>query len=123
MNLGMLTHLAIAEKIVLAFFAYITLAALAFNMEARNLGIITTLNTVTFATLMALGRTRDRAPWLAAADLFPALLILVAYRESGLLLAPDSAHHWDYLFINWDRTLLNNQCVQRALQAAAPWLQ
>ena len=77
----MRTRPSIPEQVALAFFVYITLAAFVFHLAARDLGIIMTLNTVTLATLMALRRTRQRAPWLAAAaDLFPALLILVAYR-------------------------------------------
>jgi membrane-associated phospholipid phosphatase len=124
MIFGVPIQLSNAEKIALAFFTYITLATFAFHLAARDIGIIVTLSTVTFATLMALNRNRRRAPWLAtAADLFPALLLLVAYRESGLLLTPDPAHHWDYVFIRWDRTLLHNQFVQAVLQAGAPWLQ
>jgi membrane-associated phospholipid phosphatase len=120
----MRTRLSMAEQVALAFFAYITLAASVFPLAARDLGIIMTLNAVTLATLMALRRNRQRAPWLAAAaDLFPALLILVAYRESGLLLTPDPAHHLDYVFIPWDRVLLQNQFVHAVLQAGAPWLQ
>jgi len=118
------TRLSIAETIALAYFAYITLAAIVFHLDARSLGIIVTLNTVTIATLMALRRNRQRAPWLvAAADLFPGLLMLLAYRESGLLLTPDSTHHLDYLFVRWDRVLLQNPFVQAVLQAGAPWLQ
>jgi membrane-associated phospholipid phosphatase len=116
--------LSIAERIALAFFAYITVAALGFHLAAREFCLIMTLNAVTFATLVALRRNRQSAPWLAAAaDLFPALLVLVAYRESGLLLTPDPSHHLDYVFIQWDRVLLQNQFVQAALQAATPWLQ
>ncbi len=111
-----------AEKIALAFFAYISLAACVFQLSGRELVIIMTLNTLTFATLMALNR--NRAPWLVtAAYLFPALLILVAYRESGLLLAPHPAHPLDYTFIEWDRILLQNHFVQAVLQAGAPWLE
>jgi membrane-associated phospholipid phosphatase len=117
-------RLSLAELVPLAFFAYITLAALAFHLAAREFAVIVTLNFVTVATLMALRRNRRRAPWLtAAADLFPALLILVAYRESGLLLSPDPAHHLDYLFIQWDRVLLQSRVVNLLLQAGAPWLQ
>jgi membrane-associated phospholipid phosphatase len=117
-------RLSITEQIVLAFFAYVTFAAVAFHVAARELAIIMTLNFVIFATLMALRRNRERAPWLvAAADLFPALLILVAYRESGLLLTPDPAHHLDNVFILWDRALLQNHFVRAVLQAGAPWLQ
>jgi len=117
-------RVSIAERIVLAFFAYITLAAFVFHLAARDLCIIIALNGVTLATLMALRRNRQRAPWLAgAADLFPALLLLVAYRESGLLLTPDPTHHLDNVFIQWDRILLQSPFVQAVLQAGAPWLQ
>ena len=120
----MRTHLSIAELVSLAFFVYITLAAFVFHLAARDLGLIVTLNAVTVTTLTALRRNRQRAPWLAAAaDLFPALLILVAYRESGLLLTPDPAHHLDHIFIQWDRVLLQNHFIQAVLQAGSPWLQ
>ena len=113
-----------AEQVALAFFVYITLAAFVFHLAARDLGLIVTLNAVTLGTLMALRRNRQRALWLAgASDLFPALLILVAYRESGLLLTPDPTHRLDYVFIPWDRALLQSQFVQAVLQAGAPWLQ
>ncbi len=118
------TRLSIAELVALAFFAYMTLDAFVFHLAARDVGIILMLNTLTIATLMALRRNRERAPWLiAAADLFPAVLILVAYRESGLLLAPDPSHHLDLVFIRWDRILLQSQGVQVALQWGTPWLQ
>src|SRR5271169_1137647 len=115
---------SIPEQIILAFFAYIAFAAIAFHLAARDFGMIMALNAVILATLMALRRNRKRAPWLAAAaDLFPALLILVAYRESGLLLTPDPAHHLDRVFIQWDRVLLQSQFVHAVLQAGAPGLQ
>ena len=56
-------------------------------------------------------------------DWFPAVLILLAYRESGLLFFPDSTHRLDYLFVRWDHTLLENRWVLGALDAGAPWLQ
>jgi membrane-associated phospholipid phosphatase len=120
----MRARLSIAEQVALAFFVYITVAAFVFQLAARDLGIVMTLNAVTFATLMALNRSRQRAPWLAVvADFFPALLILAAYRESGLLLTPDPSHRLDDVFIQWDRALLHNPFVQAVLQAGAPWLQ
>ncbi|MGA3326814.1 MAG: phosphatase PAP2 family protein [Terriglobia bacterium] len=120
----MRTRLSIAEQIAIAFFVYLTLAAFVLHLDAHDLCIIMALNTVTLATLIMLRRNRQRAPWLAAAaDLFPALLVLVAYRESGLLLTPDPTHHLDNVFIQWDRVLLHNAFVQDVLQAGAPWLQ
>ena len=122
--MNMRIGLSIAEQAALAFFIYIIVAASIVHAASRDWCFVLTLNSVTFATLIVLHRIRHRAPWLAAAaDLFPALLVLVAYRESGILLAPDPAHHLDYVFILWDRVLLQSQFVHAALQAGAPWLQ
>lgn len=121
---GALLRLSAAERIALVFFVYIAVAALVFDISSRDLGMLVALSVVTFATLVALRRNRSRAPWIAiAADLFPALLILVAYRESGLLLTGDPSHHLDFVFIQWDRRLLHTPLVQAVLQAGAPWLQ
>jgi membrane-associated phospholipid phosphatase len=56
-------------------------------------------------------------------DWFPALLILLAYRESGLLFFSGSTHRLDYLFERWDRALLGSRWVLGALAFCAPWLQ
>lgn len=121
---SMRLRLPLTEQIVLAFFGYITAAALVFHLPMREICTLVVLNALGFATLTALRRNRQRAPWLAAtADLFPALLILLAYRESGLLLTPDSRHRLDHAFVQWDRVLLHSGLVQAVLQAGAPWLQ
>jgi membrane-associated phospholipid phosphatase len=112
-----------AEKIALAFFAYVTVATAVVHGSARETGATLALNTVAFATLVALRRNSRRARWLAgAADLLPALLILVAYRESGLLLTPDPTHRLDNLFIQWDRVVLQSALVRAVLRAGGPWL-
>ncbi len=108
----------------MAYFAGITVAACARQLDVRDIAMIAALSMLTVATVASLRRNRDRSAWLAAAaDLFPALLLLVAYRESGLLLPPDSTHHLDFVFIRWDRALLQNHFAQAMLQAGAPWLQ
>jgi membrane-associated phospholipid phosphatase len=112
------------EWVSVVYFASITFAACVLQLRVREIGLIAALSVLTVATLTALSRNRGRAAWLAAAaDLFPALLLLVAYRESGLLLAPDSTHHLDLVFVRWDRALLQNPIAQAVLQATAPWLQ
>jgi membrane-associated phospholipid phosphatase len=113
-----------AEQVALGFFAYITLAAFGFDLASRDRWVIVALNALTIATMVALSRDSRQVRWLATArDLLPALLILVAYRESGLLLKPDLSDRLDYLFIQWDRLLLKNAAVQAVLNAGAPWLQ
>jgi len=101
-----------------------TLAACWFDLAAREFWIMSALNTLTAATVWALSRNARRARWLAAArDLLPAALILLAYRESGLLLRPDPTHRLDHIFILGDRVLLHNELVRAVLAAGAPWLQ
>jgi membrane-associated phospholipid phosphatase len=117
-------RLSFAEQVALGFFLYITLAAFAFHLAPRDRWVIVGLNALAVATMVALSRDSRRADWLRVTrDLLPAVLILVAYRESGLLLKPDPSHHLDYLFIQWDRLLLKNPAVQAVLYAGAPWLQ
>jgi membrane-associated phospholipid phosphatase len=118
------TGLARGEQIMLAFFAYLTVVVLLFSSESTDGWKIVPLNLLIAAIVIVLRGNCRRAPWLAAAhNLFPALLLLVAYRESGLLLRPNSAHRLDFTFIQWDRVLLHNQFVLALLQAGTPWLQ
>jgi membrane-associated phospholipid phosphatase len=56
-------------------------------------------------------------------DWFPALLMLLAYRESGLFIKADPAHRLDHLFILWDQTMLHRRWVEELLNSCAPWLQ
>ena len=56
-------------------------------------------------------------------DWFPAVIVLLAYRESGLFLFFGNTHHLDYFFVHWDMLLLRNMWVIKTLNAAAPWLQ
>jgi len=66
----------------------------------------------------------ERSVFLATIrDWFPAVLILLAYRESGLFFFPDSTHRLDYLFVRWDHALLENRWVLGLLDSGAPWLQ
>lgn len=117
-------NLSRVEQISLVFFAYITAAAAAFHVQLRELGIILILNTLTISTVIALRRFQQRSRWVSAtANLFPALLLLVAYRESGLLLTSDTTHLLDETFIRWDRVLIHNVVVNGVLQAGAPWIQ
>jgi membrane-associated phospholipid phosphatase len=56
-------------------------------------------------------------------DWFPAVVILLAYRESGLFYLADPRHRLDYLFVHWDTVLLHNRWALAVLYGGAPWLQ
>jgi membrane-associated phospholipid phosphatase len=123
-DLGIRIHLLMPEVVALTFFSYVMFNGFGRHLSGRDLGMLLILNVVTVTTLMALNRRRHRSLWLATlADFYPALLLLLAYRESGLLVSPDTAHHWDYKFVQWDRVLLHSGFVQTILQAGAPWLE
>lgn len=55
-------------------------------------------------------------------DWFPAVVILLAYREAGVLVTPDPAHHLDLLFVGWDHVLLGSPSVLAALRFLSPWI-
>src|SRR5450759_2244253 len=93
------TGLARGERIMLVFFAYLTVVVLLLSPESTDGWKIVPLNLLIATTVVLLRGNCRPAPWIEAAhDLFPALLLLVAYRESGLSLAPAPPHHLDLVF-------------------------
>jgi len=116
----------IPEWLLLGFFAYAATASLVFTLSLRQRLVLLGLNLVACGVVMLLARfgTEERSPFLAIVrDWIPCVLILVAYRESGLFVTPDPTHHLDNLFIRMDDVLLKNSWVVDLLTATSPWLQ
>jgi membrane-associated phospholipid phosphatase len=120
------SRLRVAEKTLLAFFAALFLASLTLPLPGTTLGLLAVLNVIVGCLIAALSkddlleRSRIASP---IRDWLPALLMLLAYRESGLFIKPDPTHRLDHLLILWDRTLLHSRWVEWTLGACAPWLQ
>jgi membrane-associated phospholipid phosphatase len=120
------SRLRVAEKTLLAFFAALFLASLTLSLPATTLGLLAVLNVIVGCLIAALSkddlveRSRIASP---IRDWLPALLMLLAYRESGLFIRADPAHRLDHLLIMWDRTLLHSHWVEWMLGACSPWLQ
>jgi membrane-associated phospholipid phosphatase len=118
--------LRVAEKTLLAFFAALLIASLTLSLPGTTLGVLAVLNVMVGGLIVALSRddlvegNRMASP---LRDWLPALLILLAYRESGLFIKADPAHRLDHLFILWDQTVLHSRRVEGLLGACAPWLQ
>jgi membrane-associated phospholipid phosphatase len=123
-------RLRASEKVVLGYFAYASLAATAFQV-AFNQGLtMAVLNIVTGGLILEF---RHRAPdkvasnrseWLAAVrNWFPALVIILAFREAGALCLPDMNYQLDELFERWDLILLHSRLVLDILNHGAPWIQ
>jgi membrane-associated phospholipid phosphatase len=122
----MISALRIHEKILLAFFAYLTAAALIFPLDLRLRLVVIPLNLLVAAVLVLLSRegAEERSRFLTQVrDWIPCVLILVAYRESGLFFTPDPTHRLDDFFIRFDDALLKHPGVLRLLDGGAPWLQ
>lgn len=120
------SNLRVHENLLLGFIAYLTVAAFLFPLDLRQRLAVGTLNLLAAGVILLLGREgkSERSPFLAGArDWLPTLLILVAYRESGLFYSPDPSHHFDYLFIRLDDVLLRHSWVVDALAWSAPWPQ
>jgi membrane-associated phospholipid phosphatase len=118
--------LRIAEKTILAFFAALLIASLTLSLPGATLGVLAVLNVMVGCLIVALskedlvGRSRIAPP---IRDWLPTLLMLLAYRESGLFIKADPGHRLDHLLIMWDRTMLHSRWVEGALYTCAPWLQ
>jgi membrane-associated phospholipid phosphatase len=116
--------LRVSEKLVLGFFVYAVLASVAFPLSWRERVAVLGLNLAATAVILLLGRFSRPSEFLAVLrDWFPCILILLAYRESGLFFIPDPSHRLDYLFVRWDARLLRNPLVLAALSGGSPWLQ
>jgi len=116
----------IPEWLLLGFFAYAATASFFFSLSLRQRLVLLGLNLVACGIVMLLARfgTEERSSFLAIVrDWIPCVLILVAYRESGLFVTPDPTHRLDYLFICLDDVLLKNSWVVGLLAATSPWLQ
>jgi membrane-associated phospholipid phosphatase len=122
----MRTGVRIPEWLCLGFFAYATAASFIFSLSLRQRLTVVGLNLVASGVVLLLTKfgTEDRSPFLAIVrDWIPCVLILVAYRESGLFVTPDPSHRLDLLFIRLDDILLKNSWVRGLLTITSPWLQ
>ncbi len=119
-------RLRIAEKLVLGFSAYGVVASSIFPLSLRERLAVILLNVAASSALFLLSRISAQRPsrFLGTVrDWLPAILIILAYRESGLFFIPDPRHRLDFLFVHWDNMLLKNGLVQGGLTLFSPWLQ
>jgi len=120
------SELRIAEKTLLAFFAALFIASLTLSLPGATVGVLAVLNVIVGCLIVGLSKDdlvkRSRMA-SAIRDWLPALLMLLAYRESGLFIKADPAHRLDHVFIMWDRAMLHSRWVEWALYSCAPWLQ
>jgi membrane-associated phospholipid phosphatase len=116
--------LRVAERVALGFFTFAIIASVIVPLSLHQRLLLLGLNLVTGALIiMAAKISKPSRLVQTIRDWSPAVLILVAYRESGLFFKPDPTHHLDYLLVRWDWMLLHNQFAQALFSISAPWLQ
>jgi membrane-associated phospholipid phosphatase len=123
---GQAARLRTAERLTIGFFGYTAITAFVFPLELGQRLVLVGLNLVACAVIVLLNRygVDEHSRCLAVIrDWTPCILILAAYRESGLFFRPDPAHRLDYPFLRWDDALLKNLWVVGALMVLSPWLQ
>lgn len=119
-------HLRASEKLALGFLAYAVVASVVFPLSLRERLTVQVLNLVSASVVLVLSGIREekRTGILAILrDWFPCVLILLAYRESGLFFVPDPTHRLDYLFFRLDTILLKHRWVVGLLSACSSLLQ
>ncbi len=124
--LAALSKLRVPEKFFLGFLSYLTIRAVLYPLDGRQLVAVLVLNGLAAGVILVSSRNgqQGRSPFLATLrDWIPSVLILVAYRESGLLFTPDPSHRLDYVFIRYDDAILKNPLTLRILHSGAPWIQ
>jgi membrane-associated phospholipid phosphatase len=117
--------LRVSEKIALFFFTYALVVAWFFPISLGERAAILLLNAVAIGVVFLLGQhgRPEKNNFLSVLrDWLPCVLIVLAYRESGLFLTPDVSHRLDNLFIVWDRALLGSSWFKSIAAAGAPWL-
>ncbi len=113
-----------AERIALAFFIFTTLRALV-SLPIRERALLVSLNILVAVVIVVLGQAAPAEAGLRGVlrDWLPCVLIVLAYRESGLFIIPDLTHSLDVVFIRWDRALFASAWVQALIAATSPWLE
>jgi membrane-associated phospholipid phosphatase len=112
------------ERLLLGYFAYLAASVLLVPVGARQRLVVITANLLIAAVLLLVSQRAEERRWLRSLrPWLPFFFILVAYRESGLLLSPDPAHRLDFMFIRLDNAILKQPAVLWTLQRGAPWIQ
>jgi hypothetical protein len=118
--------LRVAEKVILAFLAYMVAASVVFPLPLQEKLTLLGLNLFTSALILSLarfGNAECSKLLVTLRDWLPCALILLAYRESGLFFRPDPTHRLDYFFVSLDDVLLKNPWVEGFLEFSSPWFQ
>jgi membrane-associated phospholipid phosphatase len=114
-----------SEILLAVYFTYTAALALILPVRAQILTVTVLLNLCILAgyALLLYAWSLRHSEWLdIIRDWFPLPLTLLAYREMGWFAAPHISFHLENIFIRWDRVLLRDWGVHRAIESLGPVL-
>ncbi len=111
-----------AELILAAYFAYTAALASVFPLEAADRLQALGASLATLAGLHCAGRLPNRfAPEILRITL-PVAGVLLAYKQIGLFARPQPDHALERSWVDWDRLLLSDWGLTRAIDSCGPVL-
>lgn len=126
--MGTLAILRSSEWLLIAYFSYCALCGLVLDVRPGVTRVLIALNAVVIAGLLLAAyaeNLRHREVLRIMRDWYPLPLMLLAYREMGWLAPPYHTYELEQGWIVWDRLLLNEWGLRRAIEftgAALPAL-
>lgn len=112
-----------SEWVIVIYFAYVTVMArlLPVSEEVRAVTLWLNLTIAAAYLLLAWADSLRRRPFLGAVrDWYPMALLLLAYREMGWLAPREHSYQLERAWIVWDKFVLNDLGVKRAIELAGP---
>ncbi len=113
------------EWVIVVYLAYVAALArlLPVSGEVRAATLWLNLAIIAAYLLLAWADSLRQRPFLGAVrDWYPLVLLLLAYREMGWLAPREHAYQLERVWIVWDRFLLHDLGLKRAIELAGPLL-
>ena len=110
-----------SEIVVAAYFTYTAVLALVLPVRSHIATVTVLLNLCIlagYALLLYAWSLRHSQLLDIIRDWFPLPLTLLAYREMGWFAAPHVSFHLENLFVRWDRVLLREWGLHRAIESS-----
>jgi len=114
-----------SELVIICYFVYTSFLALLLPVSGPGAAIAVALNLTVIAAYSLLIYAGSHADYEALAvlrDWFPPLLVLMAYREMGWFAPRAHTYALERKWIVWDRVMLRDWGVHRAIEALGPFL-
>lgn len=112
----------VCEWILLGFFVYTSALALILPLAPAIRIRTICANLLVLAILHCLSRWNLSSRWRTVRDLFPIASVLLAYQQMGWFAQPQASFDLENAWVVWDRLLLSDFGLKRAIELLGPVL-